>query len=401
VPGTSPIVAIEIGTTKVRVLVAEAREDGHLMITGIGEQASRGIRKGEIVHFDNALTSVKAALDEAETQSRVSIHEVNIILSGGHIQCLVNRGAVPIMGDEREIVTEDVRNAINTAKAVSIPPEREIIHSIQQHFFVDEQPGVVDPEGMEGSKLSVDMLMLHGVRTRLLNILRLVKTAQVEFLDRAFGGLFSSLAVLTPEQKEHGAIVIDIGGGTTDYFVYANKKVALAGTLALGGDHITNDLALGLRVPTSQAERLKIQFGSAMVDLTQREQTVTIPPEGGFTGGQVKVVDVQTIINARVDEIFHMIEEKLVATDLIHHIGAGVILTGGTARLRRLDDLAGKIFNVPCRLGKPRDVSGLAVATEGCEFAAPIGLLRFAEKTGRKSSATDGLVMWVKGLIRK
>ncbi|MEM7394669.1 MAG: cell division FtsA domain-containing protein, partial [Verrucomicrobiota bacterium] len=209
------------------------------------------------------------------------------------------------------------------------------------------------------------------------------------------------IAVLTPEQKESGVILIDLGGGTTDYFVYANQKVALAGAVAIGGDHITNDLALGLRIPTGQAERLKLQFGSAMVDLSQREQSVTIPPEGGFTGGQVKVVDIQTVINARMDEVLNMIRDKLAGEDVLHNVGAGIVLTGGGARLKRMNDLTAKVFGVPCNLGKPRNVSGLAVVTEGCEYAAPIGMLRFAEKSGRRPSAADGLFTWMKGLIRK
>lgn len=384
---SDPIVAIEVGTTKVRVLVGEVREDGHLMITGVSEQASRGVRKGEIIHFDNALSCIRSALDEADTQSRVTINEVHLLLSGGDIQGMINRGTVPVMGPDHEITQDDIEHVLETAKAVSLPTEREVLHTIQQHFYIDDQHSVIDPEGMESSRLSVASLILHGVRSRFRNTVRVVKTANVDVQDFAFSGLCAALAVLTPEQKESGALVIDLGGGTTDYFAYANQTVAHAGSIAVGGDHITNDMALGLSIHTPQAERLKVEFGSAMVDLSDRDKKVPIPSEGGFAGQYVRLLDVQTIANARMEELFSLIRSQLKEKELHHALGAGVILTGGGARMRRVTELGKKVFEMPCCLGMPKNISGLASVAEATEYAAPVGMLRYAMKTPRKGSA--------------
>ncbi len=396
-----PIVAIEIGTTKVRVLVAEVREDEHLMITGVRDQPSRGVRKGEIVHFDNALSCVRTAFDEAEMQSQVTINAVYVLLSGADIQAGTNKGSVPLVGPEQEILPDDIQHVLDTSKAISLATDREILHSIQQYFYVDDQQPVIDPKGMEGSKLSVDMLIVHGVRNRLRNTIKVVRSAHVEVQDVAFSGLCSALAVLTPEQKESGAIVIDLGGGTTDYFVYAEKAVAMAGTIAVGGDHITNDLGLGLGIPTVQAERVKVEHGSAMVDLSVRGQNISLPAEGGFTGRNVKLVDIQTIIHARVYETLSLVRNQLKEKDFLHLIGAGVILTGSGCKLKRIEELVQKVFQLPCHKGVPRNLSGLAVVTEGAEYAACIGMLRYALKVGSKESSSIPIFSMLKGIFRK
>lgn len=397
--GPRSIASIELGSTCIRVLVGEVREDGHLMITGVGEKPSRGVRKGEIVHFDHALSCVKSAIEEAEAQSRIGVEDIYLAVSGSDISGLVHRGSVPVARGDGVIGEDDVEHVVDTAKAVNLPPDRQILHTIQQHFYVDDQPGVVDPGGMEGAKLSVDVLLIHGVRNRMRNTVRVVRSAQVDAADVAFSGLCSALAVLTPEQKESGVMVIDLGGGTTEFFVYADKAVALGGSIAVGGDHITNDLALGLRIPTIQAERLKAQHGSAMVDLSQRGHSIPIPADGGFAGRHVNHVDVQHIIHARMDEMLAMIRKHLEERDLLHVLGAGIVLTGGGAHLRRVAELAEKTFRVPCSVGKPRNVSGLAVVTEGPEYATGIGMLRYALRSGRQSSPGIPFASWFKSLF--
>ncbi len=378
-----PLVALEIGTTRTRVLVGEVREDGHLMVTGIGEQPSRGIRKGELIHFENALSCVKRSLDEADAQSQVSIHEVYLLISGGGIRALSNRGSVPIQGPDREITREHMQHVMDAARAMNLPEDREVIHSLEQQYYVDDQPGVVHPEGMEGASLSLDMLILHGVRNRIRNTIRVAKSAPVEVSGIAFGGLCAALAVLTPEQKEAGVVVIDVGGGTTDYVAYAGQVPVAAGSIAVGGDHITNDLAVGLYLPTAQAEKLKREHGSAMVDLAHRSQTIPMPAEGGFVGCTVKQNDVENIIHARVEEIFYMIYKHLSERNLLPVLGGGVILTGGSTYLKRMPELCEKVLGLRCGQGKPRNVSGLATVTEGAEYAAPVGLLRYAMQEGR------------------
>ncbi|MBU0679059.1 MAG: cell division protein FtsA [Verrucomicrobia bacterium] len=396
-----PLVALEIGTSKVRALVGEAREDGHLMITGIGETPSRGVRKSEIIHYDFALSCVRSALEEAEEQSRVQIAEVHLLVSGGHIQPLINRGSVPVMDESGEITPEDIDHVMETARAVNLPPDRVSLHTITQHYYVDDQEGVLDPAGMEGSKLAVDMLILHGVRTRMRNGVRVVASAHCEVSDVAFGGLCSALAVLTPEQKENGVLVVDLGGGTTDFVAYADQAIATAGSLAVGGDHVTNDLALGLRVPTTQAEKLKIEHASAIMRMDTSRQGISLPPEGGFSGKTVKRHDVDLITSARVEEILHLVKAHVDQTGITRQLGAGIVLTGGGAKLMGIQDLSRRIFDLPCDIGRPKNVSGVAVATEGPEYAAPVGLMRYGFMTSRRDTSRLSIAEVIKSIFWK
>jgi cell division protein FtsA len=296
-----PMVALEVGTTKVRAVIGESREDGHLMITGLGECPSRGVRKGEIVDFDNALACVREALQSAEENGRVIINQVHVAVSGGHIMSLVNRGSVPIMNARKEITESDIDRVMATARAVSLSPDRQVLHTICQCFHVDEQEGVIDPEGMEGSKLSADMLIIHGVLMRLRNVVKVVRTVRVDVEDVVFGGLCAALAVLMAEDKESGSVVIDLGGGTTDYVVYARNSIAAAGSFGVGGDHVTNDIARGLRIPIADAERLKEETGSAMVDIAARSRKVALPVELGLPDRAGKLSDPHTIIHVRME----------------------------------------------------------------------------------------------------
>lgn len=386
-----PIAALEIGTTKVRVLIGESREDGQIMITGLGEAPSRGIRKAEVVDFDVALSCVRSAIKMAEANGHVTIHQVHLVASGGHIQAMVNRGSVPVI-DPSEITREDMEHAMDTARAVCLQQERVPLHTICQRFYIDDQHGVVSPEGMEGSKLSVEMLILHGVRGRLRNTVKVVRSVPMDVQDVAFGGLCSALAVLHPEQKERGSIVIDLGGGTTDFVVYAKNAIALAGSLSVGGDHITNDIATGLRIgSTGQAEKLKEKFGNAMLDISVRRKKVAIPEEVGSSERFVGVYDLNTIVHVRMEETFTMIRDLLDREGLLHMLGAGVVLCGGGSHLENVEKLAGKVFSLPCEVGRPRNVSGLATVTEGPEFAATVGMVRYGFRTAKQGSSPASL----------
>ena len=375
-----PIVALEIGTSKVAALVAEMREDGHVMITGMGEHPATGVRKGEIIDLENAVTGVRAALGMAEESGKLAIRQVHLVSSGGHVQSLVNRGAIRVLSREHEISHEDIEQVMEVARAVNLPADREIMHTICQHFSVDDQARVIKPEGMEGAKLALDMLVVHGVRARLHNTIRVARSVPIGVQDVAFGGLCSALAVLTPEQKRSGALVIDLGGGTTDYLAYAGAVVASAGALGVGGDHITNDIALAFNIPTSRAERLKCESGSAVIGAPV-SQRISLPAEVGFPGRKVSLHALHTVINARADEMVGAIRERLSLDGILHHIGAGVVLTGGGAHLKGMTELAGKVFGLPCSVGIPRGVTGLATATGGPQYAACSGLALYAFKT--------------------
>ena len=396
-----PIVALEIGTSKVRAIVGEARENGCILVTGMGECPSRGVRKGEIVDFDNALSCVRAALQMAEENSRVNVGEVVLAVSGSHLQSMINRGFVPIQDPDGEITAEDIDHVMENARAISLSPDQEKLHTICQHFFVDDQEGVINPEGMEGSKLEAAMLILTGNRNRLRNVVRVVRSVGVEVRDVAFSGLCSALAVLSPEDKENGVAVIDLGGGTTDYVVYAQNMIATAGVLAVGGDHVTNDIAKGLRVPTLEAERLKEEVGSAIADLTARAQRVPLISETGAVRRSIKISDLNTIIHLRVEEIFMLLKQSFEEAQLLHSMGGGVVLTGGGAYLKNITQLAEKVFGLPCRLGQPRNVSGLAVATEGPEYATVVGLVRYGMKSVSRDRPLPPILDWLNRLLGK
>lgn len=381
-----PLVALEIGTAKVVAVVGEPRAEGHIEIIGMGEYPSSGVRKGEIIHFDNALVCVRSALQLAEESAQVEIGRVHVAVSGGHIQSLVNRGTVRVTNPDGEITEEDVSRVMGVAKTVTIAAEREILHTICQHFYVDDHPDAVRPIGMEGSKLALDMLVLHGVRARLHNPARLVRSVPLDFADIVFGGICSGLAVLTPEQKESGALVIDLGAGTTDYVAYAGGRLATAGSLAIGGDHVTNDIAMGFKVSSRQAEHLKRQSGSAVIDVANRLRQVTVPAEVGFQDRTFTMAALHTVINARMEELLGMVRSRLTGDDL-QQIGAGVVLTGGGAHMRGVCELAERVFRLPCTVGRAYGVSGLAEVTENPEYAAAVGLIRYGARTVSREPA--------------
>ena len=393
-----PIAALEIGTSKIRAVVGEQLENGQMMVIGLGECPSRGVRKGEIVHFGNVIACVKNALEMAEEQSRVSINEVHLLVSGGHIQAVINHGNVPV--EDGEISEQDVERVMEVGRTLNLPHDRAVLHTINQHYYVDDQPGVVNPLGMTGSKLSVDMLIIYAIRNRIRNAVRVLKSTQVDVCDVAFSGLCSALAVLTPQQKESGVIVLDLGGGTTDYLVYGGQAISCAGSLAVGGDHITNDISVGLRIPHAQAERLKTEWGSALPDTVTPAQTVSLKAEGGFPGRHVNLADLHRIIHARMEEILEMVKAEVSRDNPLSMAGAGVLLTGGGAHLKNVTDLTAQVFELPCHVGMPRNISGLATVTDGPQYAAPIGMIRYGFKHGGHDDG-DGWIAKVLKVFRK
>lgn len=380
----APIVGLEIGTSKVIALVGEMRDDGVVMITGVGERPSTGIRKGEINDLANATLCVQSVLALAEERSNVEVREVLLAVSGGHVQGLINHGTVPVIGGDGVIQADDVADALEVARAVNLPPEREVLHTISQYFYIDDDTRVTNPEGLSGAQLSVDMLAIHGVRNRLNNTVRAVRNVPVEVQDVAFSGLCSALSVLTAEQKRNGVVVIDLGGGKTDYVVYAEGVVAAAGVIGVGGDHVTNDVALAFNIPTAQAEVLKRESGT--VGASAGGADVVLAPEGSFAGRSVSLKDLNTVMHARVDELLTMIRRRVAQEDLMHHVGAGVVLTGGSARTSGIVGMAEGLFEMPCRVGKPRNVDGLTAAVNGPEYATVSGLVQYGFKAARDQS---------------
>jgi len=387
-----PVVALEIGTSKVVALVGELREDGHIVVTGMGQHDSAGVRKGEVTDFDNALVCVRSALGAAEETGQVAIHQVHLALSGGHIQSLVNRGTIPVLTPAEGVTADDVEQVTELARSVNLTAERQVLHSIGQIFYVDDER-VGRPLGFEGATLALDMLILHAKGSHVRNAVKLLRSIPVEVADVAFSGLCSALAVLTPEQKEGGALVIDLGGGTTTFVAYAAGTLAAAGALGLGGDHATNDIAMAFSIPRGQAERLKKVSGCAVTEDTARGARLTLPPEVGYPGRSISLQALHTVVHLRMAEILGVILRNLERLGILHQLGAGVVLTGGGAGMKGLQKLAERTFRAPCAIGKPVGISGLAAATDEPAYASAVGMLRYAFKSAATPETAASSVM--------
>ena len=395
------IVGLEIGTSKVCAVVGEQTADGALNIIGLGQARSRGVRKGEIVDPKQAEDDVRNAIVEAEKMADAEISNVYLGVTGGHIRGFNNRGVHPVVSADREISDDDVQDVVKNAKAINLPTENNVVHAIRQHFFVDGQDGVTNPVGMLGSRLEVDVHVVHGNTNRLQNAIRLVKGLQLQVNDVVFNGLAVSLALLSNEQKELGALVIDIGGGTTDYVVYVGGVIKHTGVLAIGGDHVSNDLAYGLKVPLARAEKLKLEHGSAVVDETVKGQTVTITNEFGLPLKTVNVGHLQRIMSLRLEEIFQLIGQDLEQAGLCDYLRAGVFLTGGGARVPHIAKLAEPVLQMPVSIGQTNSISGLKSALDQPEFAAAIGLVKFGSFKNRKPGGKSSFAAGLKGVFGK
>ncbi|HEX9048092.1 MAG TPA: cell division protein FtsA [Verrucomicrobiae bacterium] len=378
------IAGLEIGTSKMCVVVGEQTADGALNIIGLGQARSRGVRKGEIIDPAQVEEDLRAAMFEAEQMADVEIRSVFLGVSGGHIRGFNNRGVHPVVSADREISAEDVEDVVKNAKAINLPAENTVIHAVRQHFYVDGQDGVTNPVGMLGARLEVDMHVIHGHANRLQNAIRLVRATSLEVDDVVFNGIASSLALLSNEQKELGALVIDIGGGTTEFVVYSDGVIRHSGVLAVGGDHVSNDLAYGLKVPLSRAEKLKLEYGAATVNESVKGQTISLTNELGLELKRVNHEHLQRIMSLRLEEIFQLIAQELERVALTDYLRAGVLLCGGGSRVPGILPLAENIFQMNVTAGHACAISGLTAALDQPEFAAAIGLVKFGSLKNRR-----------------
>ena len=372
-------VGLEIGTSKVCAVVAECREDGEVRLLGVGETPSRGVRKGEIVDFENASNCVREALSDAEEKSDVEIKSVWLAVTGSHIHSFNNRGSAAIPEEGGEITEEEIQEVEYKAKEISLPKENAILHSIIQHYYVDGQEGVLNPVGMLGSRLEADFHIIHGVTNRIQNSIRCVKECHIEVEDVVVSSLASAQVVLGQHQKESGALVVDIGGGVTDYIVYLDGAVRQSGVLAVGGDHITNDISIGLRIPITRAEKLKIEEGSAVLGRALSGDKIVLKNDTGFSGKEVEREMLNMIIHARLEEMFTLLRKGFNGDVPERLLGAGVMLTGGCSMIRGIREVAEEVFDMPVHLTRAQAVSGPTSAFENPQFSTCIGLAKYAQ----------------------
>jgi cell division protein FtsA len=382
--GPDQVVGLEIGTAKVCAVVGVMSPESGLSIIGVGQARSRGVRKGEIVDTAAAAEDVRSAIAEAEQMADVEVRSVYLGVSGAHIQGFNNRGRHNIPSHDREIMQEDLQDVVKNAKAINLPADRHVIHVIRQHYIVDGQQGIVNPAGMLGAHLEADVHVVHGVTNRLQNPIRVVKSLQLDVENIVFNGIASSLAVLTSQEKELGALVIDLGAGVTEYAVYVDGIIKHTGVLAVGGDHVTNDLAYGLKVAMGRAEALKLEHGAALVAPEVKGQTISLPSDHGLPERVLNLEHLRRIMSARLEEIFEIIAEDLESEGLLERLRAGVVLCGGGARVPEIDQLASRVLGLPVALGRTKTISGLVATLDQPEFATTIGLVKFGSFQDRR-----------------
>ena len=373
------VVGLEIGTSKVAVVVGDVRPDQPIRILGVGLTPSRGVRKGEIVDLDNAARCVRDALADAENTSDVDIRSVYLGVSGAHIRSFQSRGCAVIPDEDGEVLLKHIQQVQEDARHVQLPPDHCFLHTILQHYYVDGQDEVLNPVGLQGSKLEADFQMVHGASKRIGNSIRCVRELGVEVIHPVFNAVAAAQVVLNADQKNSGAVMIDMGGGTSDYIAYNHGAVRACGTLAVGGDHITNDISLGLRIPMARAEWLKVQEGAVLTSGEAAEGRVVLNPDAGFAGCVVERKLLNTIIACRVRETLELIRRELEAAHALKYLGGGILLTGGCSLLEGIDELAGEVFGVPVRLTHAHAVAGPASAFENPQLSAAIGLIKYAQ----------------------
>ena len=371
-------VGLEIGTSKVCVAVAEVRPDGSLKVLGVGQSPSLGVRKGEIVHLESVHKCVRDALDDAEKKSDVSIRRAYVAITGGHIASFNNRGAVALPEGREEIDDDDLEEVKRNAREVNIPQQNAFVHAIIQHYYVDGQDGVLTPVGMLGNKLEADYHIVHGIRTRIQNTIRCVKDVPLEVQDVVLSSLASAQVVVSQNQKNLGVLVIDMGGGTLDYLLYVDGAIKQSGVLAIGGDHLTSDISLGLRIPLGRAERLKIDEGSAVLGNCLPGETIHLPPEPGFAAREIERETLNSIIHYRLREAFDLLKRQLESEPHLRYLGAGAVLTGGCSLMHGINHLAEEVLGLPVQPAQPPPLQGVTSALANPQLSTALGLIKYA-----------------------
>ena len=373
----SVVVGLDIGTTKICTVVGEIGE-GQVNIIGLGTCPSKGLRKGMVVNIDSTVESIKKAVEEAELMADCHITSVYAGIAGGHIKGINSHGVIAVKN--REITPNDVRRVIDAASAVAIPMDREVIHIIPQEFIVDEQDGIKDPVGMSGVRLEGRVHIITGAISSAQNIIKCANRAGLDVNDIVLEQLGSSEAVLTPEEKDLGVAIIDIGGGTTDLIIFSNGAIKHTAVVSLAGNHITSDISMGLRTPLEEAEKIKKRYGSALVNMVQKDETVEVPSVGGRKPRILSRQTLAEIIEPRVEEILTLVHNEVVKTEYGDMIASGLILTGGTAILEGIPELTEQIFNLPVRRGTPLGIGGLVDLVNSPIYATGVGLVLYGSR---------------------
>ena len=371
------IAGLDIGTTKICAVAGEMQPDG-VEIIGIGSHPSEGLRKGVVINIERTVNSIKEAIEEAETMAGCEISSVYAGIAGGHIKGFNSHGVIALK--EREVTKKDIDRVIEAASAVAIPMDREVIHVLTQEFIVDEQDGITDPLGMSGVRLEAKIHIVTGAVTSAQNIIKCVNRAGLDVYDIVLESLASSESVLSDEERNLGVALIDFGGGTTDMAVFSRGSIKHTSVLTLGGDNLTYDISIGLRTPRIEAEKIKIKYGCGISSMIGKDETIEVPGVGGRKPRVLSRQILGEILEPRVEEIFSLIQNQLVHSGHNDTINSGVVITGGSAELSGVTEVAEQIFNTPSRIGYPQDIRGLTEIVNKPMYATAVGLVLYGAK---------------------
>ncbi len=384
----SMIVGLDIGTSKVVAIVGEITPDGDIEIIGIGSHASRGLKRGVVVNIDSTVHAIKRAVEEAELMAGCQIHSVFAGIAGNHIRSLNSHGIVAIR--EREVTAADVDRVIDAAQAVAIPADQRILHILPQEYVIDTQEGVKEPLGMSGVRLEAKVHLVTCAVNAAQNIENCIRRCGLAVDDIILEQLASSFSVLSDDEKELGVCLVDIGGGTTDIAIFTDGAIRHTAVIPIAGDQVTNDIAMALRTPTQNAEDIKIKYACALAKLAGEDETVKVPSIGGRAPQELSRRELAEVVEPRYDELFTLIHAEIRRSRFEDLIPAGVVLTGGTAKMEWAVELAEEIFHMPVRLGFPQGVQGLTDVVNNPIYSTGVGLLHYgrnAQKEGRRENA--------------
>jgi cell division protein FtsA len=367
------IVGLDIGTSKVVAVVAELMPDGRLEVIGMGNHESKGLKKGVVVNIESTVNAIQRALEEAELMAGVRIQRVYTGIAGSHIKSFNGNGMVPIK--DKEVSALDVNRVIETARAMPIPTDQQVLHILTQEFIVDGQDGIKEPLGMSGVRLEVKVHIVTGAVSAAQNIVKCVRRCGLEVSDLILQPLASSLAVLSEDEKELGVCLVDIGGGTTDLAIFREGAIRHTAVLPIAGDQITSDIAMALRTPTPEAEEIKIRYGCALRQLADPNEMVEVPGLGDRGPRQLSRQTLAEVIEPRVEELYSLVRDELQRSGYLELLSSGLVLTGGSSTMLGMVELGEEIFHMPVRLGVPRYQGGLAHVVRNPRYATVVGLL--------------------------
>lgn len=376
------LVGLDIGTTKIACIIGEVTDEG-LDIIGIGSHPSTGLRKGVVINIDATINSIKKAVEEAELMAGCEVNTVYAGIAGGHIKGFNSHGIVAVK--EKEVRPADLARVVDAARAVAIPMDREVIHVIPQEYIIDEQDGIREPLGMSGVRLEAKVHIVTGSVTSAQNIVKCANACGLNVADIVLEQLASSEAVLSEDEKELGVAVVDIGGGTTDIAIFSGGSLVHTAVLSVGGNHLTNDIAVGLRTPMAEAERIKQRYGCAMTNRVSPEETIEVPSVGGRPPRILSRQILSEIIEPRVEEIFAFVGREIRNSGYEELIASGIVITGGTTILEHMPELAETTLGMPVRRGLPKGVGGLVDVVRNPKFATGVGLVLFGAENAGKS----------------